>query len=123
METVLLIEDNEDIADLSKHALQSQGYDAIVVRSRNAAVEFLRDDGIPAIIILDWHMPGMSIEKFILELTAMCKDHPLPRLILSTAGPDADKVAKSLSIPEVLRKPFDLTNPLKAVDGTAGVRG
>ncbi len=116
-ETVLIVEDNADIAQLTRIALRIQGYDAFVASSRNAAVKFIADDGMPDVIIMDWHMAGMSIEKFMTEMTSMCRGRPLPRIILSTAGQDADLVAKSLNIPEVLRKPFDPINPLKQVDG------
>ena len=120
-ETVLIVEDNSDVAQLTRIALRIQGYDAFVAASRNAAVQFIRDDGMPDVIIMDWHMPGMSIEKFMTELMTLCQGKPLPRMILSTAGQDADQVAKSLNIPEVLRKPFDPLNPLKQVDGWRSV--
>jgi CheY-like chemotaxis protein len=120
-ETVLIVEDNEDVAQLTRIALRIQGYDAFVASSRNDAVKFIVDDGMPDVIIMDWHMPGMSIEKFMLEMTSLSRGKPLPRIILSTAGQDADKVAKSLNIPEVLRKPFDPVNPLKQVDGWRSV--
>lgn len=119
--TVLIVEDNEDIAQLTRISLRIQGYDAFIAASRNAAVQFIKDDGMPDVIIMDWHMPGMSIEKFMIEMTALNQGKPLPRIILSTAGQDADKVAKSLNIPEVLRKPFDLRNPLNQVDGWRAV--
>jgi CheY-like chemotaxis protein len=117
METVLIIEDHADTAVLTKLALREQDYDAFAVSSRNEAIQFIKDDGIPDVIIMDWHMPGMSIEKFMLELTTLCQSFKLPRMILATAGRDADKVAKSLNIPEVLRKPFDPMNPFRHVDG------
>lgn len=114
MHTVLIIEDYWDTAFLVKISLQAQGCEAFVADSRDKALEFIQRHGLPDTIIMDWNMPGMSVEDFLSRLASF--HTRMPRLILTTAATDADEVAKHFNIAEVLRKPFDLENLLAQVD-------
>lgn len=55
----LIIEDNEDLNAIFSSALDKAGYDVRSVFNGHAATQFL-EDIVPAIIVLDLHMPGIS---------------------------------------------------------------
>ena len=115
MQTILIVEDSADTATMMQFALCSKGCRAHTSNSRDEALEFIKADGVPDAIIMDFNMPGMSLEDFLRHL-AEINPH-LPRLILSTAGQEADDTARRYNILEVLRKPFDPANLLAQVDG------
>ena len=115
MQTILVIEDSADTATMMQFALCSKGCRAHTANSRDEALEFIKADGVPDAIIMDFNMPGMSLEEFLRHLAAI--NPRLPRLILSTAGQEADETARRYNIPEVLRKPCDPANLLAQVDG------
>jgi len=55
----LIIEDNEDLNAIFSSALDRAGYDVKSVFNGHAGNQFL-DETIPAIVVLDLHMPGIS---------------------------------------------------------------
>ena len=115
MNVVLIIEDNGDVAEYLKVSLQMEGCEAHVSETRDDAIAFMIRHGLPDIIIMDWHMPGMGVEEFLYKLAQL--NPRLPRLILMTAGENADDAARKYNIPEVLRKPFTADQVLHQVDG------
>ena len=74
-------------------------------------MEILQTGWIADLILLDYHMPGMSINMFLRRLLDL-HTFSIPRIVLMTAAHNADKLARELGIPEVLRKPFDASNTL-----------
>jgi CheY-like chemotaxis protein len=112
---VLIIEDNPDLAAFMKLSIEHATCKVLTAQTRDEALDLVRILGTPHTIIMDWHMPGMGVEKFLFEL-ALMSPH-LPRLVLTTAGNDADEAARQFSIAEVLRKPFRDGDLLAQVDG------
>ncbi len=60
-ETLLLVDDEDDVLDLAGEALQAQGYLVLAARSGEEALELLaRRATPPDLVILDLGMPGMG---------------------------------------------------------------
>jgi CheY-like chemotaxis protein len=102
---VLIIDDAEDVRALLECALKLERCDVRCAASRDEALPVIRD-WKPDVVLLDYYMPGLTIETFLKKLIEE-QYAGLPRIVLMTAGFEADKKALSLGIPEVLRKPFD----------------
>lgn len=81
-ETILLIDDEEIIIDVSREILESLGYRVWTVRTGQEAIALYksRKNDI-ALVILDMIMPGMSGGETFDQLKAI---HPAVRVILST---------------------------------------
>jgi two-component system, cell cycle sensor histidine kinase and response regulator CckA len=63
-ETILVVDDEEDIVDVSREILNSMGYKVLVAKSGQEAVAaYIENRGVIDLIILDMIMPGMSGEK------------------------------------------------------------
>ena len=111
VDRVLIVDDSQDIRDMISINLNSQDCEAMGSDSRDGAMTILQSGWIADLILLDYHMPGMSIKTFLRKLLDL-HTFSVPRIVLMTAGIDADKLARELGIPEVLRKPFDASNTL-----------
>ena len=60
-ETILLVEDNEAVRELSSRALRRRGYTVHEARNAEEAIEWSRSSGVkPDILVTDVIMPGLS---------------------------------------------------------------
>jgi two-component system cell cycle response regulator DivK len=56
----LIIEDDEDLANIFAEALRGVGFDVEHAADGKAAQERLRDGAVPYLILLDMHLPHVS---------------------------------------------------------------
>jgi two-component system cell cycle response regulator DivK len=59
-ELALIIEDDEDLADIFAEALRGVGFEVERVTDGRAAQERLKNGAVPFIILLDMHLPHVS---------------------------------------------------------------
>jgi DNA-binding response OmpR family regulator len=100
----LVVEDNEDQADIMAKALKAAGFDTEIIGSGTQALARL-GIVVPALVILDLHLPGISGTGVLLEIGAD------PRLaetcvIVVTVEPQAADALDNLAN-LVLVKPVD----------------
>lgn len=113
---VLVVDDEQVMADLIVEVLTDEGFDAHAVdgpEAINAAEEYS-----PDLILLDWMMrpvPGESVLGALRENSTLSS---IP-VILVSAFHDADTVAQRWCVP-VLRKPFDVRRLLSTIEGIVG---
>ena len=103
---ILVVEDEEHIAEGLEMNLKLQGYDTVVARDGNAALTKWKLHK-PDLIVLDLMLPvidGISVLRSI-----RLEDERIPILVLSAKGTPADKVkALSHGVDDYIAKPFDL---------------
>ncbi len=85
--TILVVEDDPDIARLIAHHLQKAGYQVRVAHSAEAAVADIKEDP-PDLVTLDLDLPGMQGEEFARRLQADPLTHEIPVLIVSVLVDD-----------------------------------
>ena len=114
---MLIVEDDRDCAQLISQALTADGYGVRVVRSRDDAVDALRRY-LYSYIILDYAMPGMTVETFLEHCRKVTSN-----IILVSAVIDPKKEAERLRLKNWLRKPFDTEELLEIMRGlSSGVQ-
>ncbi len=106
--TVLIVDDNEALADAYSDCLSNQ-YDTCVAYSGSEAVERMSDD--VAVIILDRRMPEMTGD----EVLSIVKENYDCRVIILTAV-DAGPDILSLPFDEYLLKPLNRDALVEAVE-------
>jgi len=118
--TILLVDDEEVIVDVSREILEILGYKVMVARSGWEAVELYGSKGAEIdLVILDMIMPGLGGGETFDILKSM---NPDIRTILSS-GYSINERAKDImerGISAFLQKPFtmeDLSNKIKSVIG------
>ncbi|MGD0382852.1 MAG: response regulator [Thermoguttaceae bacterium] len=112
---ILLVDDDREIVESMRIALESAGYEILVARDGNQGLVMVeRDD--PDLLILDMMMPRRS---GFLVLEKIRRTRPVPlRVIMITAneGNRHKAYAEMLGVDDYIRKPFAMDRLLESVD-------
>ncbi|MFO0900133.1 MAG: response regulator transcription factor [Pirellulales bacterium] len=111
---ILLVDDDYEIVESMRFALESKGYQILVARDGNQGLALAeRED--PDLLILDMMMPKRS---GFLVLEKLRRSRPVPmRIIMITAneGSRHKAYAEMLGVDDYIRKPFAMDRLLDAV--------
>lgn len=114
MTTILVIEDNRNLATGLRNNLEIEGYDVEVAADGPTGLSLARSSP-PDLIILDLMLPGVDGYRVLASLREEGVDTPV--LILSARGEEADKVLGfRLGADDYVAKPFGLLELLARVD-------
>lgn len=115
---VLLIDDEQDLLEVTTFVLEGEGFRVLTARNGEEALELLRSGVLPELMLLDMMMPVMNGWEFLDEVARLPSLREIPIIVLTAAGPSGISGAV-----EVLRKPVDLGLLIEAVERhTAGVQ-
>ena len=118
---ILLIEDEENIAEAIRFILSRDGWVVQVIRDGAAAwamVQQMRPD----MVILDVMLPGKTGLEILTELRAHADFADLPILMLTAKGQGRDRVAaERAGVSAFMTKPFDNSEIRAVVRGLLGV--
>ncbi len=116
---VLLVDDDAEIIESLRYALESKGYQIMIARDGNQGLAMAeRED--PDLIILDMMMPKRS---GFLVLEKLRRTKPVPiRVIMITAneGSRHKAYAGMLGVDDYIRKPFAMDRLLESVQRLIG---
>jgi len=106
MQTVLIIEDERDLADLLAFNLEKDGYQTVIatdgVEGLDAAARVL-----PDLILLDLMLPGMMGMEVCKSLKRNERTSPIPVIMLTAKGEEIDKVVGfEVGADDYVVKPF-----------------
>jgi CheY-like chemotaxis protein len=107
---VLVIDDDADIRESLREALEDAGYDVTTACNGREGLERLAQIGNPCVILLDLMMPVMSGPEF-LQVLIEDKNHA-PVVVVSAYGEIADPAT---GISDFIPKPVRLDRLLDAV--------
>ncbi len=117
-ETLLIVDDEQDVVDLLVYNLQRAGYKTVTARDGAAALDKARDL-MPALIILDLMLPGMEGTEVCKRLRADSKTAGIPVIMLTAKAEEVDRiVGLELGADDYVTKPFsprELTLRVKSV--------
>jgi DNA-binding response OmpR family regulator len=112
---ILLVDDDAEIIDAMRYALESKGYKIFIARDGNQGLAMAeRED--PDLVILDMMMPKRS-GFLVLEKLRRTRETPV-RVIMITAneGSRHKAYAQMLGVDDYLRKPFAMDKLLDTVE-------
>ncbi len=112
--SILIVEDDEDTQLLYQTILQSEGYACSAAYSGGEAMTWLKEHGLPDMILLDLTLPGMSGTDFMLQLKEDTQWERV-RVIMISGWDDLAERSRQLGAAGFLRKPFDLEGLLKEI--------
>lgn len=106
MEQICVIEDEENIRELIKIALEGFGYQVRVFEAAEPALLYIRENRMD-MVIFDWMLPGISGIDAIRQLRAEEAFKKLPILLLTAKDKELDKVlGLDGGADDYLTKPF-----------------
>jgi len=110
-QTILIVEDEEDILDLMEYTLSKEGYDVITCIDTSNVVDMLDEEYI-SLILMDRNLPNIEGSKFIASLRESGYNQPV---IYVSAKDSSDEILEGFDRggDDYITKPFNL-NELKA---------
>lgn len=108
--TVLVVEDETDLREMMREALESNGYAVVTAEEGGDALAAIARIEHPCLVLLDLLMPGMNGWDFFKEMRARPQYAAVPVIVHSSATTGAPQGAT-----RVLRKPLDFDRLLDVV--------
>lgn len=98
---ILVIEDDDALANLYRSALRYAGYDVDVAGDGLTALEDI-DQAHPDLVVLDLHLPQLAGDRILSEVAATPDTRDIPVIVVTGMETVPDALASA-----VVRKPFD----------------
>ena len=111
---ILLVDDDDEIVETVRYALEAEGYRVVVARDGNQGLALSeRED--PDLMILDMMMPKRS-GFLVLEKIRRVRSTPLPVIMITgNEGSRHKAYAELLGVNDYLRKPFEMSKLMASV--------
>jgi len=103
---ILLVEDELDLAEVTKMRLKKSGYEVIGALNAEEAFAFLQKN-IPDLILLDLLLPGMQGEEVCKQLKSDARLKHIPVILFTASASDIPKMAKEIGADDYIMKPFE----------------
>jgi DNA-binding response OmpR family regulator len=112
---ILLVDDDQEIVESMRIALEARGYQTLVARDGNQGLAMAEREN-PDLVILDMMMPKRS-GFLVLERLRRTRRVPM-RVIMITAneGSRHKAYAEMLGVDDYIRKPFPMDRLMDSVD-------
>ena len=105
---IIIVEDDEDIADSIRYNLDREGFRVRVAVTGEAALNLILD-GPPSLILLDLNLPGMNGFEICRRLRAESSTASIPILMLTARADETDKVlGLNMGADDYITKPFSM---------------
>jgi DNA-binding response OmpR family regulator len=116
---ILLVDDDAEIVESLRLALESNGYSVLIARDGNQGLALSEREN-PDLVILDMMMPKRS-GFLVLEKMRRTRETPL-RVIMITAneGSRHKAYAEMLGVDDYIRKPFPMDRLIESVQRLIG---
>jgi CheY-like chemotaxis protein len=104
---VLVVDDDPDLREALRLILEAYGLTARVANDPQQALRWLSEEALPAVVLLDMRMPGMSGEEFLWALQGLGLRGRVPVVVLS-GDATARATAEAAGASEFLAKPVEV---------------
>lgn len=113
MDTILIVEDEEDILDLLEYHLQKEGFDVIGVKDTSRVRELLDEEEVE-LILMDRNLPGLEGSLFVKEIRSEGYDIPV---IYVSAKDSSDDILEGFKRggDDYIAKPFNFAELIARV--------
>ena len=107
---ILIVENELDIADVMRRYLEFEGF-VIVCATTVEQARIACGRELPRLILLDWHLPDVEGDQWVVELRAHAATASIP-IMMMTGGYPSPQLMSQLSTAGIplLIKPFSLDN-------------
>ena len=102
--TVFVVEDDLDLSDVVAEILRDAGYDVVCAFNGAEALQYLRRNSAPSVMLLDLFMPVMDGWQVLKEVEGDSALSRIPVIVMTAIGQQSPTVPNS----RLLRKPMDI---------------
>ena len=103
---ILIVDDELDIAEVTKIRLEQSGYEVICVPDGEKAFTFLQNN-IPDLILLDLLLPGIHGKEICKKLKCDDRLKAIPVILFTASASDIPKIAKEIGADDYITKPYE----------------
>lgn len=111
---VLVVDDDPDIREALQEVLEDEGIPVVCVEHGRAALDVLRREPKPCVVLLDLMMPVMDGRQFRAEQLEDPRLRDVPVVVFS-AGASAGADARALGVDAFVKKPIQVDRLLEIV--------
>ncbi|MBF0096978.1 MAG: response regulator transcription factor [Magnetococcales bacterium] len=116
MSTLLIVEDEQELAQVVAYNLKREGFQVSICLSAEEALHWTTHNAVPDLVILDIVLPGMSGIELCRRWRQQESTHNLPILFLSARGEETDRIIGfEMGADDYLVKPFHVRELLLRV--------
>jgi two-component system response regulator ResD len=114
---ILIVEDDEDLVNLSTHWLERAGYAVQHAADGAAALGCLARDPLPDLVLLDVMLPRIDGFELLRRIRAGVRTRALPVVMVTSFSRDADAArGRSLGANDYIVKPLMELDFLKRIE-------
>src|SRR5918911_4902585 len=114
---ILIVEDDEDLANLSTQWLEREGYTVQHAADGETALGVLAKDPLPALVLLDVMLPKMDGFELLRRVRAAKRTETLPVVMVTSFSRDRDAArGRELGANDYIVKPLHELDFLKRVE-------
>jgi len=122
MKKVLIIDDEEDLVNMTAISLKRWGYEPLKAFSGKEGIEMLAKNP-PDLAIIDIRMPDLSGYDICKKIKLKNKLSKIPVIISTAAGTlDIKKLLASTGAKDIIIKPYDNEDLKKKIENLLGKR-
>jgi two-component system, OmpR family, alkaline phosphatase synthesis response regulator PhoP len=116
--SVIIVEDDEDIADSIRFNLEREGFRVRIAVTGEEALNVILS-GPPNLILLDLNLPGMNGFEICRRLKAESATAKIPILMLTARADETDKVlGLNMGADDYVTKPFSMRELVARINAT-----
>lgn len=103
---IVVVEDEPAIQELLRYSLEQANYEVVVVASAELALAEIRSE-LPALVLLDVMLPGMSGVSLAKQLRGDRRTRELPLIMVTAKAAETDRIqGLELGADDYVTKPF-----------------
>ena len=107
--TILVVEDEPDLAQIVAYNLAREGYRTVTASSGEQALEVLSESPRPDLVLLDLMLPGISGTEVCRAMRADADLEQIPVIMLTARGDEIDRVVGfEVGADDYVTKPFSV---------------
>ncbi|HLD69406.1 MAG TPA: response regulator [Candidatus Omnitrophota bacterium] len=114
---ILVIDDQEDLLELTRRLLRSSGYDVLTLASGTKALDLIKKE-LPHLVLMDMLMPDKDGGEICQEMKSDAALHHIP--VILTTGQMMDKSEysdeQSIGADDYLMKPFEIDDLISKIE-------
>ena len=118
--TVLVVDDDPDLRAALEEVLVEAGYNAVLAKNAEHALQLLKTVARPCLVLLDYTMPGAGAEGFLSAIEALSDAESFAVVLMS--GMRGVQIKVGNRIAANLPKPFEMDNLLALLQMHCGTR-